>query len=153
MRSYRNCAWDLIEKKFLSFNINVIPRLHNQQEDSLAKVASTFIPPTILKLKYHIEMIYKPSIPNNVHYWKIFEDDEQIKQFLEMVDEFFEMYIDQENQNDPAWIMQEGETQEKFKDKIENHKMLLLKNNQIPKGLVSLETLFDQNDIPLKSTL
>jgi ribonuclease HI len=153
MRSYRNCAWDLIENFFLSFNIHVIPRLHNQQADSLAKAASTFIPPIVLKLKYHIEMRHKPSIPNNVHYWKIFEDDEQIKKFLEMVDEFSETHIDQENQNDPVWIMQEGENQEKFKDKIANHKMLLLKNNQIPKGLIPLERLFDQNDIPLKSTL
>ena len=31
--------------------------------------------------------------------------------------------------------------------------MLVLKNNQIPKGLIPLERLFDQNDIPLKSTL
>jgi hypothetical protein len=29
----------------------------------------------------------------------------------------------------------------------------LLKNNQIPKGIIPLERLFDQNDIPLKSTL
>jgi hypothetical protein len=42
----------------------------------LAKDESTFIPPTILKLKYHIEMRHKPSIPDNVHYWKIFEADE-----------------------------------------------------------------------------
>jgi hypothetical protein len=70
-----------------------------------------------------------------------------------MVDECSETHIDQENQNDQAWIMQEGETQEKFKDKIANHKMLLLKNNQISKGLIPLERLFDQNYIPLKSTL
>jgi hypothetical protein len=31
--------------------------------------------------------------------------------------------------------------------------MLVLKNNQIPKGLIPLERLFDQDDIPLKSTL
>jgi len=31
--------------------------------------------------------------------------------------------------------------------------MLVLKNNQIPKGLIPLERLFDQNYIPLKSTL
>jgi hypothetical protein len=31
--------------------------------------------------------------------------------------------------------------------------MLVLKNNQILKGLIPLERLFDQNDIPLKSTL
>jgi hypothetical protein len=31
--------------------------------------------------------------------------------------------------------------------------MLVLKNNQIPKGLIHLERIFDQNDMPLKSTL
>jgi hypothetical protein len=87
----------------------------------LAKAAATFMPPTILKLNYHIEMRQKPSIPNNVKHWQIFEDDEQIKKFLEMVDEFSETHIDQENQNDPIWIMQEGEEPKKFQDKITNH--------------------------------
>jgi hypothetical protein len=71
-----------------------------------------------------------------------------------MIDEFSETHIDQENKNDPIWIMQEGENLEKFNlDRITNHAMLLLKNNQIPKGLIPLEILFNQNNIPLKSTL
>jgi hypothetical protein len=80
-------------------------------------------------------MRHKPSIPNNIQHWQVFEDDEKIRQFLEMVDEFVETHIDQENQNDPAWIMQEGEDPQEFRDKIANHRMLVLKNNQIPKGL------------------
>ena len=79
--------------------------MQNQQADSLAKVVVTFTPPTVLKLKYNIEMRHRPSIPNNVQHWKVFEDDEKIKQFLEMVDEFSEIHTDQENQNDPTWIM------------------------------------------------
>jgi hypothetical protein len=79
-------------------------------------------------------MRYKPSIPNNVQHWKVFEDDKKIKKFLEMVDEFSETHIDQENHNDPTWIMQEGENPKKFQDKISNHCMLLLKNNQISRG-------------------
>jgi hypothetical protein len=47
--------------------------------------------------------------------------------------------------------MQEGENLEKFQDKIMNHRMLLLKKNQIPKGLIPLERLFEQDDITLKS--
>ena len=66
-------------------------------------------------------MRQKPSIPNNVKHWQIFEDDEQIKKFLEMVDEFFETHIDQENQNNPIQIMKEGEEPKKFQDKIMNH--------------------------------
>jgi len=49
--------------------------------------------------------------------------------------------------------MQEGEYLQEFQDKIANHHMLVLKNNQIPKGLIPLERLFDHDDIPLKSTL
>jgi hypothetical protein len=49
--------------------------------------------------------------------------------------------------------MQEGEDPKSFRDKILDHLMLVLKNNQILKGLIPLERLFDQNDIPLKSAL
>ena len=98
-------------------------------------------------------MRHRPSISNNVQQWQVFEDDEQIKQFLEMVDEFSETHINQENQNDSAWVMQEGEDPQEFQYNIANHHMLLLKNNQIPKFLIPLEILFDHDDIPLKSTL
>jgi hypothetical protein len=70
-----------------------------------------------------------------------------------MVDEFSETHIDQENQNDPTWIMQEDKDPQKFQDKIANHCMLVLENNQIPRGLIPLEILFYRYDIPLKSTL
>jgi hypothetical protein len=49
--------------------------------------------------------------------------------------------------------MQEGEDPQGFQENIANHHMLVLKNNQIPKGLIPLERLFDHDDIPLKSTL
>jgi hypothetical protein len=49
--------------------------------------------------------------------------------------------------------MQEEEDPQEFHDKIVNHQMLVLKNNQIPKGLIPLERLFNQDDIPSKSTL
>ena len=95
--SYRNCAWDLIEKNFSSVNVHFIPRTENLQADALAKVASTFTPPTTFKLKYHIEIRHRPSIPDNIQHWQVFEDDEQIKKFLEAVGEFSETHADQEN--------------------------------------------------------
>jgi hypothetical protein len=49
--------------------------------------------------------------------------------------------------------MQEGEDPQEFQDKIKNHRMLVLKNNQIPKGLIPLERLFNHDDIPLKTIL
>jgi len=70
-----------------------------------------------------------------------------------MVDEFYETHIDQENHNRPIWIMQEGEEHKKFQDKIANHRILVLNNNHIHRGLIPLERLFEKDDIPLKSTL
>jgi ribonuclease HI len=99
LRSYRNCAWDLMENFFSSVKVHFIPRVENQQADSLAKAASTFAPPTAFKLKYHIEVRYRPSIPNNIRHWQVFKNDEQIRKFLEVVDDFCETHIDQENQN------------------------------------------------------
>jgi hypothetical protein len=69
------------------------------------------------------------------------------------VGEFSETHADQENQNDPMWIMQEGEDPETFQEKIVDHRMLVLKSNQISKGLIPLQRLFDHNDVPAKSTL
>jgi ribonuclease HI len=69
LRSYRNCAWDLMENFFSSVKVHFIPRAKNQQADSLAKEASTFAPPTTFKLKYHIEIRHRPSIPNNIQHW------------------------------------------------------------------------------------
>jgi hypothetical protein len=142
-----------MENFFSSINVHFIPLTKNLQDDALAKAASTFTPPTTFKLKYHIEIRHRPSIPDNIQHWQVFEDDEQIKKFLEAVAEFSETHTDQENQNDHIWIMQEGEDPQAFQDKISNHRMMVLKNNQILKGLIPLERLFDQNDIPIKSTL
>jgi ribonuclease HI len=69
LRTYRNCTWDLMENFFSSIKFHFIPRTENLHADALAKAASTFSPPTNVKLKYHIEIRYKPSIPDNVRHW------------------------------------------------------------------------------------
>jgi ribonuclease HI len=66
LRTYRNCIWDLMENFFSSIKVHFIPRTENLHADALAKAASTFSPTTNVKLKYHIEIRYKPSIPENV---------------------------------------------------------------------------------------
>ena len=42
---------------------------------------SNFRVPLPPKLKYDVEVKYRPSIPNNVKHWKVFEDDLEIKNF------------------------------------------------------------------------
>jgi hypothetical protein len=83
-----------MEKKFSLVKVHFIPQAENQQANSLAKEASTFAPPTAFKLKYHIKVRHKPSIPNNIQHWQVFKDEEHIRKFLEMVDDFSETHID-----------------------------------------------------------
>jgi hypothetical protein len=97
LRSYKNETWDLIDSFFLAFNILFIPRGENFVADSLATSASNFkihLPP---KLRYHTEVRCKPSIPDNFKHWKVFEDDLEIKRFLETIEEFSSLHIDQDS--------------------------------------------------------
>jgi hypothetical protein len=58
--------WDLIDSFFFAFNISFIPREENTVVDSLAVSASNFRIPLPHKLKYDVEVKYRPSIPDNV---------------------------------------------------------------------------------------
>ena len=82
---------------FFAFNISFIPREDNTLADSLALSASNFRIPIPPKIKYDVEVKYRPSIPDNVKYWKVFEDDLELKIFLETIDEFYTLHIDQDH--------------------------------------------------------
>jgi hypothetical protein len=94
LRSYRNEVWDLVEFFFSKYDISFIPQEENSVADSLAVSASHFRIPIPQKLKYDVEVKYRPSIPDNVKYWKVFEDDLELKKFLESIDEFVALHID-----------------------------------------------------------
>ena len=51
-------------------------------------------------LIFEVEVRHKPSIRDNIKNWLVFKDDKEIKRFLETIDEFSAIYIDQENEND-----------------------------------------------------
>ena len=42
---------------------------------------------------------YNPSLPDNVKFCKVFENCDELSKFLQVVDEFSDMHIDQENLN------------------------------------------------------
>jgi hypothetical protein len=73
---------------FTKFKISYIPRAMNQLAGSLVVSASTFIPPLPPKLNYEIQVKYRPSLPDNVKLWKVFEDDADLRIFLGVMDEF-----------------------------------------------------------------
>ena len=81
------------------FELSYIPRDLNHLADSLAIFASLFVPPLPPQLNYNVQVKHKPSLPNNVKFWKVFENYDELSKFLELVDEFSDMHIDQENLN------------------------------------------------------
>ena len=130
----------MIENYFVAFSITYIPRDHNQIADSLALAATHFRILKTTQLRYPIEVRYRPCVPDSVKKWKVFEYDIEIKRFLELTHEFSNSLIDQEEDEG------DGQLDEIAKDEIAGHKIIELKSNFIPKGLVPLEIIFTKDD-------
>ena len=82
LKNYQQEAWNLINK-FESFNIKSIPRSKHSEANMLANVASNLSPSDdFTHDKFLIEFIYRPSILDNITSWRIFDDDQQIVDFL-----------------------------------------------------------------------
>ena len=78
----------MVDNFFLVFNINYIPRHYNQTTYSLDLEATYFKVPKLTHLKYLIEIRYRPSVTDNIKHWKVFHDDKEIKEFLDLTYEF-----------------------------------------------------------------
>ena len=143
LKAYRDEVLTVI-KSFAKFKLNYIPRARNELADSLAVSACAFIPPFPPQLNYEIKMRHRPSLPDNVKFWKVFEDDAELTRFLGVVDEFADLQIDNENEND------EEDSKPKLRNRFGSHEIIQLSTNRIPKGLVPLEKLFDHNDVAVK---
>ena len=73
---------DLISA-FDAFDIKSIPRFQNQEADLLANVASRLIPSENFSPNvFSIELLFRPSILDNITNWHVFNDDSQIIVFL-----------------------------------------------------------------------
>jgi hypothetical protein len=82
---------------FEDFNITTIPRANNILVDSLATAASRLSPLEDYEAsQFTVEFLYKPSVPNNISSWKLFEGDEQIISFLTNQYNFKDLVIDDE---------------------------------------------------------
>ena len=99
----------------------------------LANLASTLCPSSDFSHdKFSIELIYMPSILDNITNWRIFEDDEQIINFLHSEDTFKGSIIDDEEHEA---ILQASASE----DKLEY-------SNVMPKNIIRLGKLFDLQD-------
>ena len=137
---------------FTEHAIQVVPRHENLVADSLAVATRKFETPVTGQREYQEEIVNRPSIPDNSKYWQVFEDDMQIRRFLELSGEFVNTPIDTDNDNDVSIqddedLEKEGNSAEKLKGTLGGKDIIQLKNNFIPKGLIPLEKLFDQNDV------
>jgi hypothetical protein len=112
--------------------------------DSLIVLESHFRVPLPPKIKYDVGVKYRPSVPDNIKHWKVFEDDNEIKKILDFVDEFSALHIDQDHDSESSPHV------DIFLNKIANLHIVQLPSNHIPKGLVPLERLFDWNDVVVK---
>jgi hypothetical protein len=123
----------LIEN-FEDFNITTIPIAKNILDDSLATAASRLSPLEDYEAsRFTMELLYKPSVPNNISNWKVFEGDEQIINFPTNQDNFRDLAID-----DEIFQEQSAET-----DPHANQPAHKSKSHTIPKGIANLENLFD----------
>jgi hypothetical protein len=75
-----------------------------------------------------MEVLFRPSVPDNLEYWQVFEDDDQIIKFMENNKEFTDSQIT-------------------FLVDSMNLEVINLQTNTLPKGCVPLENLFDRHDV------
>ena len=75
MRAYQNEVWDMFRNFFTEHTVQVIPRGENTVVDSLVTAARKYETLATGKKKYKVEILNRPSIPDNTKYWQVFEDD------------------------------------------------------------------------------
>lgn len=80
-------------------------------------------------------------VPDNLRYWQVFQDDKEIEEFLQNEGKYQDTSIDgKQDDGEPDMEVNQME-------------VLQLKDNVIPKGLIPLEELFDQDDVAQNPSL
>jgi ribonuclease HI len=128
LKKYRDMAQN-ISKTFKRISLEAVPREENHVADALAVSASNLQPcEGPLHDKCKMEVLFRPSIPDNLEHWQVFEDDDQIIRFMENSKEF-------------------TDTQINFLADSMDLEVINLQNNTLPKGCIPLENLFDRHDV------
>lgn len=80
-------------------------------------------------------MKHQPVVPDSLRYWQLFQDDKGIEEFLQNEGKYKDTSIDGEQDDGELDI------------EVNKMEVLQLKDNFIPKGLIPLEELFDEDDV------
>jgi ribonuclease HI len=95
MRKYMNAVWDEIEL-FDAFNISHIGREINREADALAR-STTLFDPTLTNpyIRHRVELYFSPHILDNITAMQVFDDEEQILNFMHGERDFSDCLIDE----------------------------------------------------------
>jgi hypothetical protein len=77
-----------------------MPRGQNILADGLATSTTTCKIPFCPTCKYTVEVKCRPTIPNNIRYWQVFGNDDQIEDFIQCKNDFECTNIDLENDDE-----------------------------------------------------
>jgi ribonuclease HI len=129
LKKYRNAIWDTMEM-FDALDLISIPREQNSLADKLAISTYIFQPlEEMLSDQGKMEIVFRPSILDNMDHWQVFNDDKQIIRFMNNLQEFSGFKVG---------YKEEGhEYKEEEEENFEN---------PTPKGLMKLEQIFDRHD-------
>ena len=140
MRAYRNAVLDIL-KMFLEYTLTAVPRAQNVIVDSLATTTSNLKILMNSNNKFEIHVKHLPTVLDNLRYWQVFWDDKEINTFVKNEGNYKDASIDVDYDTDELEI------------EVNQMEILQLKDNIIPKGLIPLEELFDQDDVARKPSL
>ena len=114
---------------FNALKIIAIPRDQNSMAYKLVVAASTLEPSEeLLNGNENLEINFIPSVPDNVEHWQVFQNDGQILRFIHNVKEFSNFKVN---------FQEEGKEYQGEGNQFDN---------PVPRGLVSLEQMFDRQD-------
>jgi ribonuclease HI len=106
LKQYHRRAKKLIEK-FLSFNIQAVLRAKNHVVDTLALVGSCFTSDFVRSIEdIKVQILHRSALPDNVDSWKFFDTDKQICRFLQNKEEFEDLHIIHELEEEIKNIIQ-----------------------------------------------
>jgi len=140
MRAYRNAVLDLL-RMFPKYTLIAVPRTQNIIVDSLATAASNLKIPMKSSNKFEINVKNRPPVLDNLRYWKVFWDDNEINAVLQNEEKFNNSSIDDDCDTDEQEI------------EVNQMEVLQLEDNIIPRCLIPLEEIFDQYDVARKPSL
>lgn len=129
---------------FEALNIGSIPKRRNVVVDALAISTSALEPIERMKLKrFLVELVASLCIMDNITNFQVFQDDQHILELIMCNGLFKGQEIDDTLDDRPK------------DDEIEDEERIInLKINIIPKGMVELEFIFDQDEsTPCKRTI